>query len=104
VRDREGAPLVALVLLVGVVERFEEGLLLVRVVLVGLRLRKLVDAVIRHDVLLDGRKVSLELKRRATSAAASKVRNGLRGIADRTRGKRASASYSGAVGQAMSAR
>jgi hypothetical protein len=48
VRDREGAMLVVPVLLVGVVEGFEERLLLVLVVLVGLLLRQIGDLAVRH--------------------------------------------------------
>src|SRR5437763_10492535 len=48
VRDRERTVLVTAVLLVGVVERLQERFLLVSVVLVGLGLRQVMDAVIRH--------------------------------------------------------
>ncbi len=47
-RDGEGAMLVVPVLLEGAVEGFEERLLLVLVVLVGLLLRQVRDLAIRH--------------------------------------------------------
>ena len=51
-RDRERAVLVAAVLVVRVVEGLQEGFLLVRVVLVGLRLGQVLHGVVGHRRLL----------------------------------------------------
>ncbi len=50
-RDREGAVLVVLVFLVGVVERLQERFLLVLVVLGDLGLGQVVDRAIGHGIL-----------------------------------------------------
>jgi hypothetical protein len=52
--DREGTALVVVVFLIGVVERLEEGFLLVRVVLVGLGLGQVLDFAIGHGGLRYG--------------------------------------------------
>jgi hypothetical protein len=59
--DRERATLVAAVFLVRIVESFEEGLLLMRRVLVGLRLWKLFDAAVGHGLSPEVLTAAIEL-------------------------------------------
>ena len=51
-RDRKRAAFVAVVLVVGVIERLQERFILVVVVLIGLRFRQVSKVVIRHLRLL----------------------------------------------------
>src|SRR4051794_1374079 len=53
-RDGEGVPFVVPVLLIGAVEGLEERLLLVLGVLVGLRLRQVLDGAVGHGGLARG--------------------------------------------------
>ena len=55
VGDRECASFVAVVFLESIIERFEKRFFLMRVVLIGLGLRKVRNTVVRHECLLNGK-------------------------------------------------